>query len=401
MTPRNGFPGLRPEAELLLAAAMPDRARALAKAREIPAGDLDLDVLLETAVRGRLITLLLRTLRETHPELVRGSELEQSGRRFEWRTLRLTHELVKILRECEERDIEVVPYKGPALAALLYDEPTERVFKDLDLLVRRDQVRPLIEMLESRGYVADPRFELEDLPRWMERDCELRMTRPEPQTIVEVHWHVLPPSHARNLDFEGLWDRRRPFEFGGLQTFTFGPEDTLLLIAIHAGEKHGWRRLQLLADVARLMHRYPDLDYAAVRAQAASAGFEEVFFEGLHLAWLLLGAQLPEDLVREARSRPRVARKVAVVMGHMFRPDSGHPSYREWSAYLRVAGERATELGFDGGPAPSVRGYVADSLALRWIDQPVTLPRHLAFLYYLYRPLRILFKHRSGILRRI
>ncbi len=68
---------------------------------------------------------------------------------------------------------------------------------------------------------------------------------------------------------------------------------------------------------------------------------------------------------------------------------------------MRVAGERATGLGFDGGPAPSVRGYVADSLALRWIDQPVTLPRHLAFLYYLYRPLRILLKHRFRILRRI
>ncbi|MEE8468476.1 MAG: nucleotidyltransferase family protein [Planctomycetota bacterium] len=401
MTHRNGFPGLRPEAELLLAAAMPDRARALQRAREIPAGDLDLEVLLGTAVRGRLITLLLRTLRETHPELLAGSQLEQSGRRFEWRTLRLTFELVEILRACDQRGIEAVPYKGPALAALLYDEPTERVFKDLDLLVRPEQVRPLIEMLASRGYVADPRFEIEHLQRWMGRDCELRMTRPEPETIVEVHWHVLPPHHARNLDFEGLWDRRCPFELGGLRTYSFGPEDTLLLIAIHAGEKHGWRRLQLLADVARLMHRYPDIDYGAVRAQAASAGFEEALFDGLHLAWLLLGAPLPDDLVREARSRPRVTRKVAVVLGHMFRPDCGHPSYREWSAYLALARERATELGFDAGPAPTVRAYVTDSLALRWIDQPVNLPRSLVFLYYLYRPLRLLWKHRSGILRRI
>ena len=50
-----------------------------------------------------------------------------------------------------ERNIEVLPLKGPVLAEALYGDVTMRAYNDLDLLVRRENFHRAEVLLLDRG----------------------------------------------------------------------------------------------------------------------------------------------------------------------------------------------------------------------------------------------------------
>ena len=71
-------------------------------------------------------------------------------RLWAFRRLTLESALVEITQLFEQRGIRPLLLKGPAFAQWLYDEPRERTYGDLDLLVDPDQfdeaVRVLVEL---------------------------------------------------------------------------------------------------------------------------------------------------------------------------------------------------------------------------------------------------------------
>ena len=81
---------------------------------------------------------------------------------------------------------------------------------------------------------------------------------------------------------------------------SLSPEDTLLFLCVH-GTKHQWSRLAWIADVAELVRSSPDLDWGAVMSEAAALGARKMLQAGLVLAADLLGATVPDRVLRTAR----------------------------------------------------------------------------------------------------
>ncbi len=61
--------------------------------------------------------------------------------------------LQEILREFEKRNLTVPVLKGNLLATIVYPEIETRIFNDLDMLMKLDDVVPVVEALESLGYI--------------------------------------------------------------------------------------------------------------------------------------------------------------------------------------------------------------------------------------------------------
>ena len=68
------------------------------------------------------------------------------------RTLWLTLELLNIHGHLRVRGLEVLPYKGPVLAEMLYGNVALRQFSDLHLLVRSGDLPTIKEALAELGY---------------------------------------------------------------------------------------------------------------------------------------------------------------------------------------------------------------------------------------------------------
>jgi len=258
----------------------------------------------EPAARETLISLA--AFHRVAPLLARAlpqPELTAYARSLLPRALLLTGELARLLKGLEAQGIPAIPFKGPALAVQLYNDPALRHFDDLDIIVRPDDFPAAKTYLLSIGYLfreAHPFHET------------FSQFRGGIESIVELHWDVMDEDFPLRLDLTGIWARRVPLPLGGAQTSALAPEDLLLLLCAH-GSRHLWMRLQWICDVAQLLRRYPALDWVSLLEAARLAGGRRALYLGLFLANDLLGAPLPpqlEQTIRRDAHTAELARRV-------------------------------------------------------------------------------------------
>jgi len=197
---------------------------------------------------------------------------------------------------------------------------------------------------------------------------------------------------------DDVWERFVPLAIAGRPVDGFGPEDLFLVLCIHGGEKHRWSRLQMLADLARIVTCHPDLDWPLLLARAGRLGREDTVLLGALCARLLLDAPLPPDVVEPAAGTPRLMAQAAATVGRLFRTDSGLVGFSAWQGYVDELASRAQPR----VPRLGLRHYLGVVLRPEWTDrQALSLPTSLAFLYWLYRPWRLLRRHGTGLLARL
>ena len=248
--------------------------------RTLAAAVTDWPSLLAEAAPQGLMPLLAWTLNRACPDAVPPEilhHLQQRLRANAERTLALSAELLRLLDLFPKPRIPVVPFKGPAIAWLLYETPALREMSDLDLLIRPQDLDNALHLLQRHAY--HPAYKGAPT-NFYRRGRELPLTRHDGKVAIDLHWALLP-AHF-HLDPEPFFHRLAPVTIAGRRILTFCPEDLLLYLCVH-GSKHAWYSLHWLADITRLLDRHPDAVEPAL-ARAREAGLARPFLLGLSLA---------------------------------------------------------------------------------------------------------------------
>lgn len=236
------------------------------------------------------------------------------------RMLQLTGELLEIVWLFEKQGIISVPYKGPALAEQLYGNLALRQSVDLDVLVRREDVRRAREVLVARGY--RPRHPLSRAVEEFMIQSRYHDVFVGDKGTVELHWAFTNRDVAFPLDLDGLLPRLKQLSLGGHLVNVLAPEDLLLILCVH-GAKHRWDRLEWLCAVAELV-RSGEVECGTVLETATRLRVRRMLLLGLGLAHDLLGAPVPQDVLQIARSDRPVVRLGAEVASRL------RAGEREW-----------------------------------------------------------------------
>lgn len=376
-----------------------------ASLRRIIEGGVDWNALLDLAHAARLQGQLHDRLRAECPDLVPSEvndRLEPVANQLKLFAMHLTGELAKLLEDCRAEGIEVIPYKGPILAARLYDDPTARHFADLDVIVRSNDVARIKAVLETRGFLPLHPMSAEQERAHMERDCELAMRRARDGAIVEIHWDVVPRFMGRS-DVDVIWQWTIETELAGRPALDLRGEMLLLVLCVHGGFKHEWTRLKWLADIARLIEREPGLDWNALATLARSQEHAQTVGLGLYLARALLDAPVPDDVFDPLCRNKNIVAMAVLTRARMFRADFGLPGFSEWHALLQrdFTGHGESERLTRSRPAAR-RAYLRAIMRPGWNDLvSLPLPKVLRSLHYAIRPLRLLAQHGIGIFTRL
>src|SRR5207245_2877395 len=183
-------PPARPEARLLLACARasldPEPAH---QVRELAGDHLDWAWLLDTARPHGMLPLLHHHLRPIADGAVPAAVRDVLRRRAEadaQRNLRLAGELLRLLDRFAAHGVAAVPYKGPTAALRCYGDLALRPFRDLDFLVRPQDLQTAHQVLAADGYRPSP-------ARSPRQQAAIRTTWREDafwrdDDIVELHW---------------------------------------------------------------------------------------------------------------------------------------------------------------------------------------------------------------------
>jgi len=300
--------------------------------------------------------------------------------------LALAGELVALLAGLREAGVTALAIKGPVSALLAYGDLGLRRFSDLDLLVAPEDVAAAASHLEGRGYV--PRYGLS--PAWRARlvhtDSELTFEHADRGTLVDLHWSLLPRGYSFTPGPDDVFSRQRTMRIGAGEVRTLALEPTLLFLLLH-GIKHGWQRLGWLCDVAQIIGRHAELDWAIVAAWSSVAGRRRLIDVGLTLAHDLLRAPVPRDLLVRGGADPAVGRIAQSLARRLFAAppaDRRAPRAIFSDPYLMAMQRTSDRLRF-------LHDVVLRPTPLEW--QALPLPVPLAPIHYVFRPLRLLWKH--------
>jgi Uncharacterised nucleotidyltransferase len=218
------------------------------------------------------------------------------------RSLWFTAELARIMQHFERRQLRAVPYKGPVLAQSAYCNVGLRSFSDLDFLISPADFDRVKQALAEIGYRPSVHFTPAVERFWLRKGYERSFDSVAGPNLVELQWALLPhfyaldshsdDLHSDDLRVEDLLERAGRTVVGGCEVPCLSPEDSVLVLCLHAA-KHLWTRLIWLADIAETL-RSQTIDYSLVFSRARALGIARILGVSFWLVKNVLQAELPK-----------------------------------------------------------------------------------------------------------
>lgn len=210
------------------------------------------------------------------------------------KSLLLSREMIGIIDCLRASNIEVLPYKGPALAEALYGDIALRQAGDIDLLIRQADLPRIRQVVGTLSYIPHHTLSRAEEDAYVHSGYECAFDGPAGPNLLEVQWALQPRFYAVEFEMEGLFSRAVAASVTGYPIRIPSPEDLFIVLSLHAA-KHVWNRLIWLADIARLLPRR-ELNWAWIASQAVDLGIVRILRVTALLAQNLLRASIPEEM---------------------------------------------------------------------------------------------------------
>lgn len=365
---------MTPEDELCLLLA---RGRLIPKAehraRQLLAGKLAWRRILDRIRLHEVLPLVCHNLKHLGfarvPDLIQA-ELAKLYTANALRNALLAEELSKILALLAGAQVPVMPLKGTPWAESLYGDAALRVCADIDILVPPMRLADAFHLLESSGYEA--RFtqpEFLKLTAHYGKDCLLMRQDRSCSYPLQLHCGLIWGGSAERRISEQIWSEAGRMNFHGVPAYALSAEWEFLYCAVHAA-RHGLFPLKWLVDLDQLCsHRAPD--WADVKERAGLLGWEEAIQSSLCACATLLDTPVPAVFAVAPAAQVRFPGSV----------DSPLQIPKETLFSVRLLTSRRQKLGF-----LATRLFIPTPADCNWLH----LPAWLFFVYYGFRPLRLI-----------
>lgn len=262
--------------------------------RGLVTADIDWDKLIWTARRHRMIPWVYRCLQACLEKEIPSGVREQLRRltqQIAMRSLFLTGELLRVVDLMTTVGIRAVPFKGPVLGALCYEDASLRECDDIDVLVPPEEVWRATELLQSHGYDFWIPSTKADQMHLLRTGWAFTFAHQRTGIHLDLHWKFTASGFSFPYNVDALWSRLKPLRLAGREVLSFRPEDLILLHCVH-GAKHQWERLEWVYALSGLVRASPQLDWDGVLRQAQQLRAERMLLLGLALTNRLFNTEL-------------------------------------------------------------------------------------------------------------
>ncbi len=218
------------------------------------------------------------------------SWLEQRYQTNLHKALFLSRELIRIVDHLFARGLAVMPYKGLALAELIYRDIALRQSGDIDLLIHPQDLPRIRDAVRELGYSPHLSLSPTEERAYLKSGYEFAFDGEAGPNLLEVQWAIQPRFYSIDFDMPVLFQRAVTVSVAGRPMQTPSCEDLLLVLSAHAA-KHVWSRLVWLCDIARIMS-LSTLNWNWIASQAQALGIVRIVRVSMILANRLLDAAI-------------------------------------------------------------------------------------------------------------
>ena len=294
MYPTEAIPDATPEWLLLRAACSSDSGTETRdRIRELLSESIRWETLFDLAERHGTQALLCHSLLGFEEAVPREhmQALKQHAQINLHKALFLSRELIRIVDCLAAIGVEVIPYKGLALAEAIYGDIALRQSGDIDLLIRSHDLPRIREAVKDLGYTPHSPLSKAEESSYLKSGYECAFDGAAGRNLLEVQWAIQPRFYAVDFDVEGLFQRAVKVSVACHTMKTPCAEDLFLILSLHAA-KHVWGRLIWLCDLDRII-KLPELHWDRIAVQATRLGIVRLLRVTMLLANGLLGTAIP------------------------------------------------------------------------------------------------------------
>ena len=189
--------------------------------------------------------------------------------------------------------IPMLVLKGPHVGCTLYEKPDQRIYCDLDILVRPEHYFPAARVLLQNGFKL---FSINRRRLASEKaDYQLLLLAPR-GVAIELH-RALADRDQFHSDVQGFFQRAHEFSFGALKVRGLGTEDLLLHLCLHFGKRHFMTsEPKHLLDIALLLNR-KKINWPAFLLRVTEAKCRIVTHYCLQAVKSQQGAAVPNEIL--------------------------------------------------------------------------------------------------------
>ncbi len=361
----------------------------------------DWQALVQLAIDHRILPLVSHNLRRYALEQVPAdliTQLQYQVQRNKFRVFGLTGALIKALDILQEQGVQAVPFKGLLLAQEAYGSPALRSFDDVDLWVAPDVFFDLPGILAPAGYVPHQVSSSIELERQYCWDMgEYSLIHRESDVGLDVHHRLMAGDCSMAVDFSRCWQRLETVQVMGHDLLTLRREDLMIYLCAN-GMKDGWSYLRSVCDVAALMTHEVPLEWEIILQEAKSMKALRMVRLGVMLAHRLLDAPLPIQFyqLKPDRTVWDMSDRICDRLSRLERPQEEEQAALEKLVLRFLASETLSARWAYLGKVLHRVFKVATHVTPK--DRKfVDLPRRWSFLYYVIRPVRILYEHHLNL----
>lgn len=222
------------------------------------------------------------------------SRLKNRGKKQKLHSMKLTAELIRIVKLCREKGIEVICLKGPVLSLQLYRDIAIRHIIDIDLLVKQEDIEKVHKLLVGSGYAAlHPELFSSSL-HWRvfkKSKHHIPYQHQEKSIHLEIHFRLFKNFHVFPNRELKAWNNPQSVVYAGVKLNTLAAVDNILFLFVHASI-HKWHMLKWLTDIVQLCHSQP-IDWEKLFERAVEVGLERPLLQGILLLNQLFAVPLP------------------------------------------------------------------------------------------------------------
>ena len=314
-----------PERQLILNCSTEAMERDLLhQTQEILQAPLRWGKVLASSQQHGVTSLLYKNLKnvgqgETIPHEA-SRKLLQLYNRTALRNTLLFKSLGELLESFASAGVKVIVLKGPCLAQLIYTDFASRPFRDLDLLITKEDFSKARQLLLEGGYALMPGLLAEGF--FQQHHFSLPFVKEDDvsKAYIELHWNLADQFMGHTLNMEDLWARARPAILSGHHAFILSPEDLISHLSLHL-DMHGYlnraivgrgeeprfifhplseNRLIWFTDLYEVIGHYRyKIDWAALVERSKQTGTAGSVAASLTLLNLLFGPVVDKSVLKE------------------------------------------------------------------------------------------------------
>ncbi|MDF1795673.1 MAG: nucleotidyltransferase family protein [Coxiellaceae bacterium] len=204
----------------------------------------------QLANRHGLVPLAYRNGSQLLIDIIPADIMERLKNRYQQiaqRNLQLTAECVRLNKLCADNQVPISFIKGTALAIQLYNDPTLRIYSDIDAFVDKKYHSTILPALKAYGGKFKHEFTPKQFKYQLKYFKDLPIRLESSNALFEMHWHYsYNPRVLKKLN-QHQQRYSKSIQWNKVELTTLEPHAHCCYLAFH-GSLHGWSCYKWLTD---------------------------------------------------------------------------------------------------------------------------------------------------------